>query len=88
MVAGFFLALLALFSPVGGVAVLLFTDKSCQNQVGRLEGNYGGVCQSTLGTAAISFKVVNIDSGCLGMSISTGVASNYRKSFSNMLPHK
>jgi hypothetical protein len=49
-----------------GVTVNLYTDTACKNQVGHLDGTYGAVCQMTLGTAAISFMVVNIGSGCLG----------------------
>jgi hypothetical protein len=58
--------LIALSASVAGVAVNLYTDAECKNQVGHLDGTYSAVCQMTLGTAAISFKVVDIGSGCLG----------------------
>jgi hypothetical protein len=57
--------LIYLSVSVAGVAVNLYTDTACKNQVGHLDGSYGGVCQMTLGTAATSFMVVNVGSGCL-----------------------
>ena len=49
------------------ISILLYTDKECKNQVGHLDGNFNALCQQTLGSAAISFKVVDPESGCLGI---------------------